>query len=170
MEITISKAFKIKKRITQKISQLEKIIESENSIALISLKDGPPELLRPRGHDLEKCLSKLLYLKKILIELKLLIWDNTRDSREKLLQQSEKKSYIAFMKKLQDKLEPSMYFVDEKLTRQNYDMFLPEGIIETTIMVSESEIDRLQDEIDANNAKIVITFNFDEKMLTELWL
>lgn len=157
-QITLSRALRLKNRLTNRINKVWSEISSNNSVLGNTL----------RTIDVEQRFGLYNKLLGLLIQLKSGIAAATAPIQEKLITLSEKRSYCSVLRALPVKEGADyhdhtyrMALMDEKSTTNvpTYSAILTAQRVETLIGQTEREIDALQDAIDTHNATVRVSIS-----------
>jgi len=141
---TIAKALKEKNKLKLEISQLQKRLNSHNSV----IKGNP------RPFDLNKTEQELSEKIAQLVLLKSAITKANQPVQEKIYRLAELKGLIAFYKKLPVTEGKST----EKYSNNDneYEVFFNEAVIDERVKKLETEADCIQDELESFNHSTTI--------------
>lgn len=141
--ITLAQALKLRKRLAQRIGQVDQRVGKNNSIPQGNVRDASPrELLAERGRLVEQ-----------LVAVKMAILRGNSGIQEKVLRISEIKGAIALLNGLDTKhgQQDLHGVVWGQGTPVVYDAELKQPEVDERVRALEAEIDALQEEIDRYN-------------------
>lgn len=150
MNITLSKALKIKNRIAKEIKDLQTIVTQNNSY----ITGNTPSF------DVKASYKELIDLRKKLGELKIKINTANAGMIDKMVEISELKSHIAFLRTIntqEGQVSASRYgdtMVEKSVAYNAKD-------IKEKEKETQKKIDTIQDEIDKFNATTLIEFAYE---------
>jgi len=136
--MNLAKALKLKNRLAQKINELQKEVQEENS----GRKDAERKI------SVEDSMEKLNETTGKLIQLKIAIFVATTPMRETILRLGELKSRILFLKGI-DVKEGKIWDYGEKETE--YSAVYDKIYIKEQVAICENSIDDLQEQLDKFN-------------------
>lgn len=140
----ISKALKEKNKLAQEIAQLQKRLNTYNSV----IKGNT------RPFDLNKTEQELYEKTFKLVSLKAIITKANQPVQEKIYRLSELKSLISFFRKLPiQEGKSTERFMNET---SEYEAFFNDAIIHERIKKLEDEADLIQDELESFNHTTLI--------------
>ena len=150
MQLTLSRALRYKKRVIEKICNIESDIQTYNSI----IEGTEVEV------DVNELLKQRTDLKRYLINFKLTVQEATRPIQKEILELAEAKSDISFYKRLptdhgKQVMQPR-YGMTEA-TENTFVATIRKDEKERVISQLQDKIDELQTTIDAHNANTTIT-------------
>lgn len=150
-KMTLSRALRYKKRVVEKIRNLESEIQTNNSKI-----DG-----EERDCDVRLALKQRTQWTLHLIDLKLKIQEATRPVQALILELAEAKSEISFLQRIQTihGTQPSR-FRDEHTVKYVAEIRKPE--LDKMVQALQNKIDSLQTRIDAHNADTTVEINTPE--------
>ena len=136
--MNLAKALKLKNRLTQKINELQKEIQIENSNRCDA----------ERKISVEDSMKKLTETTEKLIQLKIAIFVATTPMRETILRLGELKSRILFLKGINVR-EGKTWDYGEKETE--YSVVYDKIYVKKQVSICENSIDDLQEQLDKFN-------------------
>lgn len=136
--MTLAKALKTKNRVAQKIKNLEKEIQSENSVQIDD----------PRKIKVGSLLPELEEKVKQLIKLKIAIFIASTPMRENILTLGELKSEIIFLQGISTREGKISEYGD---TPVEYTVVFDKIFVRDRAAWCEEKIDNIQDELDEFN-------------------
>jgi len=151
MNISLSKALKVKNRIANEIKDLQNIVAQNNSY--ITGNEQP--------FDIKESYNELVELRVKIGELKIKINTANANIIHNMVEISELKSHITFLRSIDvqsGQVKNSRYdgtMIDKKVVFTAKDMRLK-------IKETQKKIDFIQDEIDHYNANTIIEFSHKE--------
>jgi len=151
MNITLSKALKIKNRIIKEVNDLQNIVTSNNSY----ITGNNPSF------DIKESYEELISLRKKLGELKIKINTANGGMIDKMVEISELKSHITFLRSIntdQGQVQASRY--DSNVVEK--DVIYTAKEIKEKEKETQKKINKIQDEIDKFNANTLIEFSHEE--------
>jgi hypothetical protein len=148
MNITLSKALKIKNRIAKEVKDLQTIIAQNNSYVT---GNNP-------SFNVEDSYKELIVLRKKLGELKIKINSANAGMIEKMVEINELKSHITFLRTIDTKegQVPASRYGDGNMIDKSVTFNAKQ--IKDKEKETQKKIDAIQDEIDRFNANTTIEF------------
>jgi hypothetical protein len=138
---TLVKALKEKNKLKLEISQLQKKLNTHNSV----MKGNPrPFDLNKLDQELSDKISRLVLLKSAITKA-------NQPVQEKIYRLSEIKGLIGFYKKIP--VNEGKSTESYRLDAHEYEVFFNEAVIDERIKKLEIEADSIQDELEAFNHK-----------------
>lgn len=151
MEVSLSKALKIKNRIIKEVSDLQNIIINNNSRIVGNVEE----------FDVEKSYDELNKLIDNLVDIKIKINTSNNGIISKMVQISELKSHISFLSKIDTS--------NGNVSNSRYDSVMVEKVstfsasdIRSRSKAYQKNINKIQDEIDRYNATTMIEISYEE--------
>lgn len=143
MQINLSRALKLKNRVVHRLSQLDTLITTSNSV----IEDN-------QEYDVRELYKDRMVLARQLVQLKVAINAANQPIQGQIFELAECKALIAMLGKVNTRHGPSV----EGFTgaRTNYVAQLRKPDIDREVRRVEQEIDRLQDELDRFNHRTTI--------------
>lgn len=142
--MNIAKALKQKNKIIKEIRSLRETITRYNSVYSLT---G-----RPENINIEEIMKQYFSKKEELISLKLKIFEATRSVREHIIRLSELKDTLEFLQGIpteEGKVHISNYGSSSEFIEK--DCVFNNEWVRTRITLTEDEIEKIQDELDAFN-------------------
>ena len=136
--MNLARALKLKNRLTQKINELQREVQVENS----DRSDAERKI------DVENSMKELTETTEKLIKLKIAVFVATTPMRETILRLGELKSRILFLKGI-DVKEGKIWDYGEKETE--YSAVYDKIYIKEQVAICENSIDDLQEQLDKFN-------------------
>jgi hypothetical protein len=91
MKMSIAKGLVYKKRVIEKIREISQLIIQYNSVEVFDGEENREE------YNIEDLMKRYSELKNYLVDLKILLWENSKDIRKKILLLAEYKDKIIFL-------------------------------------------------------------------------
>ena len=142
-QVSLAKALKIKNKQARKVADLRNRISQYNSL--------PEGTKRP--FDIEASYKELLAATNRLIDTKSAINAANGPIQNHIYRMAELRGLAAFLRGLSPQEGPAQLFYGSGVA-PNYDSVLNAADLEQRIEVLETEIESLQDDVDAHNARV----------------
>ncbi len=143
VKINLSRALKLKNRVVNRVSQLDNLIISYNSVIEENQEYNVRQLFKSR-----------LVLAEQLVRLKAAISDANQPIQKLIFELAECKALVAMLGKVNTKHGPSVEGFTGSKT--NYVAQFRKPDIDREVRKIEKEIDRIQDELDGYNHRTMI--------------
>lgn len=140
--MNIAQALKKKNRLAGEIRRQEDIMRRENS----RREDTTSTV------DRESVITKILDLKKDLVDIKTKIAKANVNIYQKIEEMVELKSYIGMLKDLPKRDDVERIYVGDKELHLKWTSYITEGACDDMLTALQKSVDTLQDEIDDYNA------------------
>lgn len=153
--ISLAKALSVKNRLAGRLAQAQSNIQKYNSVLLSQGEVSAPGTARPAAQevDIRSEFERLIALQDAVVTVKAAIQRANAPVYEEVLRMAECKALAKLLEELDTKQGPQFNYQG---TENHYAATITRTEAQQRIRALESEVDRLQDRLNAYNATTVI--------------